>query len=424
MKVRCVFTGQSRIGEPLRPTSTEKWDRLKSWIAEADVRFTNLEHTVPDKRPCWPMGDSEDVPSAGTAVIDELEKIGFNLFSLANNHAWAAGVDGILDTLEQMEQRSLAHAGTGRNLDEAQGAGYIRKNNHTIGLIAMAGGCLPPQAFASNLGRRGRPGVNPLRIRPYHQLPGNDFDMLRGIAQRFNSIKVKGPGPERFNKVNVVRDTFGATIAAESAVEEEEQALEFVGQRFVRGDDCGIFRRIQPSDKERHLANIRKTAEQADIVLVYAHHHHWEPDRFKVGPWFQEFARECIDAGAHTFIGAGLPILQPIEVHRGMPIIYSQGNFIFHTATAEAWSNPWVWQSVILSGEFEGGRWRSLTATPITLAEPAVLESGDFSRSSRHCPMAATNGQAERILERLKSISEPYGTHIELQESCATILIR
>ncbi|CAH8247897.1 CapA family protein [Paenibacillus melissococcoides] len=42
-----------------------------------------------------------------------------------------------------------------------------------------------------------------------------------------------------------------------------------------------------------------------------------------------EFARLCIDEGAHAVVGHGPHIVRGIKVYKDRPIFYSLGNFIF-----------------------------------------------------------------------------------------------
>ena len=43
----------------------------------------------------------------------------------------------------------------------------------------------------------------------------------------------------------------------------------------------------------------------------------------------RKFARRLIDAGATAVIGGHPHVTQTVEVHRGRPIVYSLGNFVF-----------------------------------------------------------------------------------------------
>ncbi len=76
-----------------------------------------------------------------------------------------------------------------------------------------------------------------------------------------------------------------------------------------------------PDDTTRILKAVRDARARAKTVFVYQHNHYWEPDQVQVPRWQQAFARECIDAGASSFVGHGVPLLQGIEVYRGATII-------------------------------------------------------------------------------------------------------
>lgn len=64
-----------------------------------------------------------------------------------------------------------------------------------------------------------------------------------------------------------------------------------------------------------------------DIVIPYLH---WGEEMMpEPRPDQRELARKWIDAGASAIIGAHPHVTQTIEVHRGSPIVYSLGNFVF-----------------------------------------------------------------------------------------------
>lgn len=70
---------------------------------------------------------------------------------------------------------------------------------------------------------------------------------------------------------------------------------------------------------------------QADYILVTIHSHEVSGDS-KENPadFLQEFARRCVDAGAHAVIGHGPHLLRPIEIYKSRPIFYSLGDFVIH----------------------------------------------------------------------------------------------
>ena len=46
-------------------------------------------------------------------------------------------------------------------------------------------------------------------------------------------------------------------------------------------------------------------------------------------PYFVEFCRAAVDAGADAVIGGGTHQLKGVEFHAGKPIFYSLGDFVF-----------------------------------------------------------------------------------------------
>lgn len=97
---------------------------------------------------------------APPAALESLKAIGFNLLSLANNHAWDLKAIGIQSTLKEVERLGIAHAGTGNTLQEAAAPAYMKTPKGTVALVAIASGLVADGAAATPT----RPGVNELRV--------------------------------------------------------------------------------------------------------------------------------------------------------------------------------------------------------------------------------------------------------------------
>jgi poly-gamma-glutamate synthesis protein (capsule biosynthesis protein) len=92
---------------------------------DGDLAFLNLETVVTDRNDLAAEGKGAGAfhfrshPAALKALIDA----GFNLFSLANNHSYDYGAQGIEETLYHVAvanaERAIAYAGIGGNFDEA-----------------------------------------------------------------------------------------------------------------------------------------------------------------------------------------------------------------------------------------------------------------------------------------------------------------
>lgn len=176
---------------------------------------------------------------------------------------------------------------------------------------------------------------------------------------------------------------------------------------------------LHPDDVARVLADIRAAARAADFVIVYHHDHLWGADMQATAPWKREWARACIDHGAHVFVSHGAPLLHGIELHRGRPIFYGLGNLVFHTRTKPGHYPPTVWQSVVVEGTLAGAEWQRLTITPIVLNESG--ESASTFLQTRGMPSPAAGREAAEILSRLSEMSAAFGTQLEIKGDTATV---
>ncbi|SFG06691.1 CapA family protein [Oribacterium sp. WCC10] len=87
---------------------------------------------------------------------------------------------------------------------------------------------------------------------------------------------------------------------------------------------AGVF---STYDDANLIADIKAAKEQADFVVVYVH---WGEERKESPNEVQKtLAHSIVDAGADLVIGAHPHVLQGTEYYKGVPIVYSLGNFIF-----------------------------------------------------------------------------------------------
>ena len=87
----------------------------------------------------------------------------------------------------------------------------------------------------------------------------------------------------------------------------------------------GVFTTYDPADL---VAQIKAAEKENDLVIVYVH---WGIEKAETPEAYQrELAKQYIDAGADLVIGSHPHVLQGIEYYKGVPIVYSLGNFMFH----------------------------------------------------------------------------------------------
>lgn len=120
------------------------WDYFTSGIAPlitGDVNFANIETVVTEQTLNSRVGKSFNFQSH-TNSIRHLVQMGFNLFSLANNHAYDYGFDGYYSTLAEMqkvkaEYPRMAYHGVGRDLNEALMPVVFKVKGVTIAFAAI-----------------------------------------------------------------------------------------------------------------------------------------------------------------------------------------------------------------------------------------------------------------------------------------------
>jgi poly-gamma-glutamate synthesis protein (capsule biosynthesis protein) len=77
---------------------------------------------------------------------------------------------------------------------------------------------------------------------------------------------------------------------------------------------------------EKAVSQVQSARTQGYIPIVYAH---WGDEYVGVGKRVRAYAYTLVDAGAGLIVGSHPHVVHPSEVHKGTPIYYSLGNFIF-----------------------------------------------------------------------------------------------
>ena len=96
------------------------------------------------------------------------------------------------------------------------------------------------------------------------------------------------------------------------------------------------------SEDEQVVDDIRRarSVHQADLVIPFMHWG-WENERV-ANDRQRQLARKMIDAGADAVIGGHPHVTQDIEHYRGVPIVYSVGNFVMKETDNDFQRQAWV----------------------------------------------------------------------------------
>jgi poly-gamma-glutamate synthesis protein (capsule biosynthesis protein) len=423
--VTIVAGGDAIITRPLRPLAQPAITGLFKLFQSADAGFFNCEMTFHDLEgypaQTGSCGDLNLI--ADPRIAADLRWAGFNLTTVANNHALDYGHGGLLATLKHLRDAGIVAAGAGINLAQARAPRYLDTANGRVALI----GCASTLRVGSEASRAhadipGRPGLNPLRVTRIYELPAAQLAALRE-TQRLLAGRGGGGG--------------GAPASS---------GLRFLGNTFREGPQARVLTETDERDERAILEQVGRARAEADVVVVTIHAHESGAGREQPADFLPPFARACIDAGAHAFLGHGPHVIRPLEMHRGFPIFYSLGNLFFQAETI--WQIPQeiydncelashspagffqkvmprnfdapgsnadaIWEAIVPSMRFSDGRLEALTLYPVDLFRA-------LPPTQRGTPGLASGAVAERILARQQKLSAPSGTQMTIRDGAAVV---
>ena len=299
----------------------EGYNELSPIIHQGDVRFFNLETTLNKEGECYASEASGGTwLRSNPEVLDDVKKFGFNMTSFNNNHVMDFSFEGLLATLDCVEKSGLIHAGVGRNLAEAAAPRYLETKEGRVALISVNTTLMGQMVAGAQTDRmKGRPGINPLRVKQHVELEKEEFTILKDIIQKTG-------------------------INAQREIEKREgyhggvnNSVETVGGiNFVCGERTCRVRRCDERDLERVKKAIYEAKLQADYIIISLHSHDMgEKEKEEPADFVEDFARFCIDNGANAVVGHGPHLLRPIEIYKDCPIFYSLGDFVLQLYNIE-----------------------------------------------------------------------------------------
>ncbi len=106
---------------------------MRRLLKGADIAIANFENPAPDRFQWHTSGTRF---SADPGIIDGLVNAGIDYVSLANNHIGDAGDAGILQTIDNLDKRGLAHSGAGEDLAAARAPAMLEANGVTVAVLA------------------------------------------------------------------------------------------------------------------------------------------------------------------------------------------------------------------------------------------------------------------------------------------------
>lgn len=397
------------------------WE-LQNLIRKQDVKFVNLEVTFHD-REGYPFGFSGGTwAMAAPELLEDVKKFGFNIYNSANNHSMDYSHNGLLATMRNLKKEKMNFAGIGENLADAAAPAYIETENMRVALIAATSTFHESWAAGNQrMDMKGRPGVNPLKVRTRYHVEEANYQKLREIADEVD-----------INAQYNLDVKEGFTVP-------KENCFQFGSHEFIK--DNRNYKETVPdqTDQERIIASIKEARKQSDFVMVSIHSHEINgEDKERPAQFLQVFARACIDAGAAVILGHGPHLLRGIELYHGGVIFYSLGNFLFendttthqpadfyekyhmpgdgmvgggmdcrsHNGTIGLGTDARVWHSCIANWQVRDGKMVSLSMYPIGLGDM-------LPRYRKGLPALC---ECDEVLEHLADLSREFGTKMDIRD--------
>lgn len=434
------LVGDCTISRPLSQLSNPHFQNAMTIVRSADLAFGNLETSIIDLRhfqgDVQAEYDDYTVVSIPTVAAD-MKRLGFDLLARANNHSLDWGLEGMRETGRWLDQAGLVYAGCGETAAQARAPRYAETAKGRVGLVSVTS-WFPPIGRAMDPFRQapGRPGVATLRRDNYTILSPL---AMKALCWARDIIQAEAQEP----------------VLAEQLIRQGPGQLSYelpktfnMGQVECRlGETPGQGYEMHAGDLEDTLRNVRQGKQHADLLVVSHHCHDGNRGMGLPADYQRIFAHRVIDAGADVYVAHGTHTLMGIEIYQGKPLFYGLGNFFWsdiqepvcvdiydrHRGTlalafddpeqatdadlnallntqlfpGEGDFNP-AFDGIIVKCAIQKGRIAQIRLYPVDLGYGKRL-----TRSG--VPQLADEETAQRILEHLQIVSQPWATRFEIK---------
>ena len=420
-----VAVGDMLYSHPQANNPDPKLQKMVDIIRSADVAVSNQEGVFIDLKTFKgaAYGDGQ-LWGEGTLARD-MKAMGLDIVSVANNHSTDFGFEGLLESMELLDEAGVAHAGGGRNLEEARRASFVNTPKGRVAMVATAStfkaNARADDAFGET---NARPGISTLRLRKVNIVTPDQFGAIRKLATERASPLHPAPA------ANATEITFGEEVYKVGTGDPLNYEMELY-------DHAGL------------LKAVRDAKAQSDLTVFTIHAHESTTgldDETPAPPGFlKRLFHDVVNAGADVVVGGGPHSLRGIEIYKGRPVFYGIGAFFLtgesktlqetalrafpdpKTGKAPAprpaeksvrpGGNPASWyDGMVAAVDYSDGRAVEVRIYPLDLGNT-------YDLSRRGIPHLADPATARRILGNLQRWSKPFGTRIDIEGSVGIIRI-
>lgn len=270
------------------------FEKVKPMLDEADYVITNLEFPIAGKEEKYTEGFFSF--NAPIAFAEAAKRAGIDLVSTANNHTLDRGVEGVIKTINALDEINLPHTGTFLSEEGRKEAYYFKVGDTTLALVAYT--------YSTNK---------------------KFFEQEKELAKQINFLRPFGSSPykkETREKMNSWVDKVF------SFVEFEKRGIikKIFGipAGYILTDDNVDQEAVKPYI-EQFTSDIKIAKEKADFVICCPHTGgQFNPE---VGEFSEYVIKSAVSAGADAVLASHSHMVQKAEIIDGVPCAYSLGNF-------------------------------------------------------------------------------------------------
>lgn len=250
---------------------------VKDLLDRADIRMFQLEEPFLEK--VVENASEERLTKTLDPIIGKVD-----LVTLAGNHFYDFGEEGVNSTINWCEKNGIRHAGGGRNEKEAREPAFIDSGGVKIGVLAYC--CVGPKKVFASENRGGAAGIDFIR----------GFIPCSMIDQKHTRLE---------NDVWELKEPV--------LIQEECR-----GYNFTDVESCLQF-----------AEEVRKAKKVCDVLLVYFHKGYVHRPVY-VAPWERLLSHIAVDNGADAVMATHSHVAHGVEVYKGRAVYHGLNNFVMY----------------------------------------------------------------------------------------------
>ena len=274
-----------------RSDDVDAFEFVRPIFDACDVVFGNCEGAYAAHHRSTPTASGFSLVSTPDQARP-LKSAGFDVMSLANNHAVDASHEGLMQTIDLLRRMDIHMVGAGANLAEARRPDHVIAAGQRVGFLAFTS--VFPAGYEA---RATTPGVAPMRAHAHYFVH-----------------------PEAFGRV--------------------EPGADPCIQTFPFPEDMAA------------LEQILKAARDVFDVLVVSFHWGKSVRPAELMEYEVSYGRAAVDFGADLVLGHHHHLLRAVEIYQQKPIFFGLSHFAFDMPGLEEALGPERIERLKKSGEF------------------------------------------------------------------------